>query len=297
MIRAAAAAAIILLTSISGIAAQSEALMAEYESEIITLSSQFEYSVQPEMTVRIVGFGGSGEVGVPDKIGGYSVTGVGTEAFMNSGVTKVTLPEGVVFVGSSAFQGCGELEAVKLPESLKEIGTCCFCGCMKLKQIVIPKNVTYIGDGAFGRNDDETGELCSRSDIVLFGEEGSYAQEYAMQNNIQFFIGTPDNYRIPNEFGSDTDSDGGTPQITITPTKLDSAARMAYIGDVDGDTFITSADALAVLRISAGIGNATAEEKTVCDINGDGFITAGDALDILRSSAGLSASERIGSRI
>ena len=67
------------------------------------------------------------------------------------------------------------------------------------------------------------------------------------------------------------------------------------LGDIDQDESFTSADALAALRISAGLEEPDEYSLALGDIDGDGEITSNDALQILRYSAGLSASETIGS--
>ena len=71
----------------------------------------------------------------------------------------------------------------------------------------------------------------------------------------------------------------------------------AILGDLDGDGQITSADALFVLRISAGLEKETADNKLLADVDGDGQITSADALEILRNSAGMGSNENIGKKI
>lgn len=55
------------------------------------------------------------------------------------------------------------------------------------------------------------------------------------------------------------------------------------LGDVDGDGALTSADALAVLRLAVYEGDNTALHAAA-DIDGDGEITSFDAVEILRRS-------------
>ena len=59
-------------------------------------------------------------------------------------------------------------------------------------------------------------------------------------------------------------------------------------GDVDLDGEITAADALIILRASAGLEEFDEMLKTLGDVDFDGSITASDALAVLRYSAGLS---------
>ena len=51
----------------------------------------------------------------------YPVTGIGTRAFENMGLTSVTLPDSVVSIGSYAFRG-NELTSVTIPASVTTLG-------------------------------------------------------------------------------------------------------------------------------------------------------------------------------
>ena len=63
-------------------------------------------------------------------------------------------------------------------------------------------------------------------------------------------------------------------------------------GDVDGDGFVTSADALEALRMSLGMdvsdksGAPSGASRNAADVDGDGDVTSNDALLILRESVG-----------
>lgn len=75
---------------------------------------------------------------------------------------------------------------------------------------------------------------------------------------------------------------------------LDEAERHIgtyYLGDVDLNESVTSADALEILRASTGQVELTDIQKTVADIDKDGSITAADALAALRISTGIQDSE------
>ena len=69
------------------------------------------------------------------------------------------------------------------------------------------------------------------------------------------------------------------------------------LGDLDDDRSITASDALAILRISVGVKEASFENFLVSDVDFDYEITSSDALNVLRYSVGMSAADGIGEEI
>ena len=67
--------------------------------------------------------------------------------------------------------------------------------------------------------------------------------------------------------------------VTVTPN--------AEHGDVNGDGYIDSADAMLCLRYSVGLEELSEEQKKAADVNHDRFVDAGDAIKILRYDAKL----------
>lgn len=67
--------------------------------------------------------------------------------------------------------------------------------------------------------------------------------------------------------------------VTVTPN--------AEHGDVNGDGYIDSADAMLCLRYSVGLAKLTEEQKKAANVNHDSFVDAGDAIKILRYDAKL----------
>ena len=66
-----------------------------------------------------------------------------------TGLTSVTIPNSVTFLGSGAFYHCSALTSITLSKSLTSIGFIAFCGCESLASIDIPDGVTSIGRQAF----------------------------------------------------------------------------------------------------------------------------------------------------
>lgn len=94
------------------------------------------------------------EIIIPSKYKNYTVTtiyGVGDEGgFRNCSVLeKITLPDTIASIGSSAFSLCSGLTSITLPNSLTSIESNVFFRCSSLTSIAIPNSVTSIGDNAF----------------------------------------------------------------------------------------------------------------------------------------------------
>ena len=86
--------------------------------------------------------GYSGDVVIPATVtsGGktYRVTAIGDEAFMNcSGLTSVTIPEGVTTIGRNAFRNCQAMTRVHIGPSVNQVGNSAFGNCMGLKTVEV----------------------------------------------------------------------------------------------------------------------------------------------------------------
>ncbi|MDY4710936.1 MAG: leucine-rich repeat protein [Ruminococcus bromii] len=106
-----------------------------------------------------------------------SVTWIGQEAFEDcTNLTSLTIPDGVISIGDLAFFNCTSLTSITIPSSVTSIGYEAFEYCESLTSITIPDSVTSIGKYAFWNCDN----------LTIYGYENSYAQEYALNNDIPF---------------------------------------------------------------------------------------------------------------
>jgi len=114
-------------------------------------------------------------------------------------ITRVTIPDGVVYIGEFAFCECESLVSVNFSDNLETIGEFSFMhcislrsltipdgvliigreafkGCWSLKSVVIPDSVTRIGADAF---------LDANDSLVIRTPPDSTAWKYALANGIE----------------------------------------------------------------------------------------------------------------
>ena len=66
-----------------------------------------------------------------------SLRKIGDGACMNTPLTAVTIPEGVVTIGDYALRDCGGLTSITLPSTVKSVGKECFAGCASLESLTL----------------------------------------------------------------------------------------------------------------------------------------------------------------
>ncbi len=92
----------------------------------------------------------TGRIVIPDTLGGYPVTSIGTGSFKYcKRITSVEIPEGVKKIGVSAFAKCTALSRVIIPDSVESIGGYAFDGCKEITKIALGAGVQTIGQYAF----------------------------------------------------------------------------------------------------------------------------------------------------
>ncbi len=179
--------------------------------------------------------GKEGVFAVPEgteRIGAYSV-------YYANKLSEVVITEGVTHIGEGAFGDCRMLSRVSLPDSLQSIENFAFYNDSSLTDIYIPESVTEMGDNVFSNTDT----------LTIYGEEDSYAQEYAQSKDIKFAV--------------------------------------KIMGDTEQDGEVNIKDATAIQKYLAEIISFSTMQKDVADFNKDGKITIADATAIQKKLAGL----------
>lgn len=92
------------------------------------------------------------------------ITHIGSSVFSGCAVTQIGLPDGIVSIEESAFEGCALLTSIHLPDTLESIGRSAFSGCQSLKSVMIPKGVI-----SFGIYQDSSGGIFENKSSVFSG--------------------------------------------------------------------------------------------------------------------------------
>lgn len=78
-----------------------------------------------------------------------SVTEIERNAFFETGLRNIQLPEKLTLIGGGAFCNCKNLKQVQIPPQLKELGEGAFFNCENLTQIQLPAQLNKLGTDAF----------------------------------------------------------------------------------------------------------------------------------------------------
>ena len=117
-------------------------------------AGNYTYRVLDDGTAEIAScYGYSENIVIPERVGRYTVTSIGVQAFANKSnqkyVKSVTIPGCVKNIGNYAFADCYNLIKVEMLDGVKNIGFRSFYRCDSLKDVTIPDSVTSIGAQAF----------------------------------------------------------------------------------------------------------------------------------------------------
>ena len=147
-----------------------------------------------------------------------SITSIGGWTFEDcTSLASIVIPDSVTSIGNGVFSNCKSLASIVIPDSVTSIGDFAFFNCCSLTSIVIPDSVTSIGEYAFAN--------CNL--LTIYGIAGSYAQEYANVNSIEFVI-------LGSEALFDTETKifvmgDNLEKVTLTVTKDETSSTSDYI--------------------------------------------------------------------
>ena len=113
------------------------------------------FTVNWKGEITDVTLNGHTEIVVPETVNDITVTAIGARAFdgrrvsANKNLLRVTLPDTIKNIDSSAFYDCAKLREVNIPEGVTNIALTAFNYCASLESVDIPGSVETIGSSAF----------------------------------------------------------------------------------------------------------------------------------------------------
>jgi len=115
--------------------------------EIIRDWNYYAYKVEGIGPGSFAGCSGLTSISLPN-----SITYIGESAFFECGLLEINIPESVTDIYKSAFERCTNLSQVSMPQQLTSIPDYLFRKCSSLRNIAIPETVTSIGSYAFSQS-------------------------------------------------------------------------------------------------------------------------------------------------
>ena len=151
---------------------------------VVSLSPNFK--VENEMLVDccsdtlLAYFGHADEVTVPDGI-----LQIGTNAFMwNNDLRRIVLPASLRCIGERTFIQCNNLVELHLPSALSSIGSSAFSNCRALTHVDLNEGLTHIGRLAFYD--------CNALNDVVIPQSVEILESHAFSQNVEVtFAGVP----------------------------------------------------------------------------------------------------------
>ena len=154
------------------VAAQATPLMAQqydYDFQVGQLYYKITDATKRKVAVVRGNNEPTGAISIPATVvnGGntYSVTSIGERAFSScSGLTSITIPNGVTSIGRGAFEDCSGLTSINIPSSVTIIENRTFYSCTNLASITLENGVDSIGSNFFKYYNSDKGvfEGCTR---------------------------------------------------------------------------------------------------------------------------------------
>ena len=148
----------------------------EIGTRAFTCCARLEYIEFPENLTEI-GVSAFNRAGLKEIVFSENITWISGGAFIKCPVKKIVVPESLADITEELFKECEELEVVVIGGNVEEIGSMAFADCPTLETVVIPDSVEYISEDAFEN---------ANENLVIYCNEGSYAQTYATENNIKY---------------------------------------------------------------------------------------------------------------
>ncbi|MGN0692924.1 MAG: fibronectin type III domain-containing protein [Oscillospiraceae bacterium] len=105
---------------------------------------------------------------------------------------KIVIKKGITTIPDSTFAHFSNLQEVRIENGVKSIGAKAFYYCTRLlNKVYIPSSVEYIGDDFLWTGYYWTSDYSKVVYAAIYAPTGSYAAQYAADNNIKFVADDP----------------------------------------------------------------------------------------------------------
>ena len=115
-------------------------------------AGDYVYQVMEDgQSVKIIQYKGQSlYVSLPSTVEEYTVTAVGSAAFMsNTTIKEMELSSSINLIEANAFYKCTSLQKLQIPGNVLGIGECAFMDCISLQSVTIYDGTAAIGPYAF----------------------------------------------------------------------------------------------------------------------------------------------------
>lgn len=123
-----------------------------------------------------------------------TITKIGDMAFVSCKIKKINIPEGVTYIGVNAFSNCNNLEEIVLPKSLKRIEAYAFFGDKSLKRVVL-LGAKEVCPSVFS--------ACDKLETIEFGEKDVKVYKNSFTDCFSLSDATIAQIRVFNEDAAD----------------------------------------------------------------------------------------------
>ena len=121
--------------------------------EIATINDIKYYLLNGEATIMVQKESLSGKIVIPEYVyysgEDYKVVNVANNAFKNTKISEIVLPNSITSIGDHCFFDCSNLALITLPDGITSLGESCFFGCSSLESITLPVGITSLGESCF----------------------------------------------------------------------------------------------------------------------------------------------------
>ena len=169
----------------------------------------------------------SGDIVIPERVfykeKEFVVIGIGEYAFYNcDGLGTITLPETLTYIDTNAF-GNSNITSIEIPQDVTTINDNAFFGCSNLTAITLPENIATIGDKAFSNCTDLSYIYCCSTTPPTI-EKNTFDQEQYAWADLNVPQGCIDTYatakyweefKVKKEFDADGVTSVANERLTI----------------------------------------------------------------------------------